>query len=434
MKRKIILAVITLMIIVGIILFSTKSDKQTFISYIIRDDIWEVLEENHISKYIEKQKETPYTNKGQISLTTNGLEELTLGLIQDFKFSFEGKNNKKENKLEQKITDDLISNSTIKFRQDDQKIGIKTELLGDKFVTIKNENLKQLAEKFGFDSSIIPNKIELGNAATIEKQSNMLKSKYLKIINKHISKEEFSKEKIDSETVMKLVLTEEKIVELSKNILKELRNDEIVLENILEEAIRKKVQDEIDAIITDLNSLDVNPNNKYIIKLYIKLNDIKKYEIIFVEGEKEISKTTIENSDSQITIKTYQDNNLLLEVNLEKQKEEKDIIYNISFKVYIEGQKTELAIKAQYKNLLELENVEEIVEAKISYEDQNQYGNLENTANEMEAKINYSNKKTFESNIEIEGLNEENAIILNTATNKEMRSIIKAIYKSLGLF
>ena len=430
MKKKITLAVITIIIIVGIILFATKSDKQTFISYIVRDDIWEVLGESYIEKYIEKQKETPYTNKGQISITTNGLEELTFGMIEDVKFSFEGKNNKKENKLEQKIIDDLVNNSTIKFRQDDQKVGIQTELLGEKFVTIKNEDLKQLVEKFGFDSSMVPDKIELGNTTGMEKQANVLTSKYLKIINNYLSKEEFSEEKIDSQKVMSLVITEEKIVELSKNILQELRNDAI----ILEEVIQKKVQDEIDAIIEDLNLLEVNPNNKYIIKLYTRWNDIKKYEIIFAEGENELSKTTIENTDNQITIKTYQNDNVLLEGSLEKQKEKKDITYTTSFKVYIEGQKTELTIKAQYKNLLQLENVEEIVEVKISYEDQNKYGNLENTANIMEANFNYSNQKNFESKIEIEGLNEENAIILNTASNKEMSSIIKAIYKSIGLF
>lgn len=433
MKKKIILAVLTLIIIVGGILFATRSNKQEFISYIIKDDIWNILDETYIEKYQEKQKEASYTNKGQFSLTTNGLKEQTLGLIQDINLSFEGKVNNSEKKSEENITIGTEKSTTIKYRQDNQKFGIQTELLGTKFVAIENENLKQLAEKFGFEAQSIPNKIEVEDTGFTEKELKTLRNKYLKILNKYITKDQFSKEKVEGQTVVELSITEQEITEIAKNILQELRNDEIILNEISEENMKTEIQNEIDAIITDLDSLEINPNNKCIIKLYVKLNDVKKYEIIFEEGDREISKTTIENTDTQITITTYQDDNLILEGNLTKRKEQKDVIYDIAIKAYIEGQKTELILKTQYKNLLELDNVEEIHEIKVSYEDQNQYGNLENTSDQMDININYSNQKKFESNIEIEGLNEENTILLNTATNEELQSIILAIYISLGL-
>ena len=433
MKKKIILAVLTLIIIVGGILFATRSNKQEFISYIIKDDIWNILDETYIEKYQEKQKEASYTNKGQFSLTTNGLKEQTLGLIQDINLSFEGKVNNSEKKSEENITIGTEKSTTIKYRQDNQKFGIQTELLGTKFVAIENENLKQLAEKFGFEAQSIPNKIEVEDTGFTEKELKTLRNKYLKILNKYITKDQFSKEKVEGQTVVELSITEQEITEIAKNILQELRNDEIILNEISEENMKTEIQNEIDAIITDLDSLEINPNNKCIIKLYVKLNDVKKYEIIFAEGDREISKTTIENTDTQITITTYQDDNLILEGNLTKRKEQKDVIYDIAIKAYIEGQKTELILKTQYKNLLELDNVEEIHEIKVSYEDQNQYGNLENTSDQMDININYSNQKKFESNIEIEGLNEENTILLNTATNEELQSIILAIYISLGL-
>ena len=433
MKKKIILAVLTLIIIVGVIFFVGRTDKQTFISYIIRDDIWEVLDESYIEKYFEKQKETPYTNKGQISITTNGLEVQTLGMIQDVNWLFEGKTNKTENKLEQEILINSEDGSTIKFRQDNQKFGILTEMLGSKFVAIENENLKALAEKFGFDSETIPNKIELGNTEISEKEVKNLASKYLKILNQHLTKDQFSKEKVEGQTVVSMTMTEQKTVEIIKDILQQMRNDDDILNNISEE-MKTQMQAEIDAILSDLEALEINPNNNFIIKLYVKANDVKKYEIIFAEGEKETIKTTIENTDNQITITTYQDDNLLLEGTLAKQKNQKDINYDISIKTYIEGQKTEFTVKTQYKNLLELDNVEETYEIKVSYEDQNQYGNLENTTDKMDVNINYSNQKSFDSNLQIEGLNEENAIVLNTATNKDLQSIIKAILKNIDLF
>lgn len=433
MKKKILLALLALVIIIGVLLLTTKSNKQIFMSYIIRDDIWEVLKEKNVETYVKKQKETPYTNKGQISVTTDGLEEKTLGMMQNINCFFEGKTNKSENKLEQEITMNTENNSSIKFRQDNQKIGIQISMLGSKFVAVENDNLKQLAEKFGFKSEIIPNKIELGNAKIIESGSKLLKSKYLKILKKHLTNNQFSKEKAEGQTVMSLSITEQKMVEIMKDILQEIRDDKDIFNGISEE-IKKQVQTEIDVIISDLDSLEINPNNKYIINLYVKSNDIKKYEIIFAEGDIEISKTTIENTDTQISITAYQDDNLLLEGSFSKRRERNDMTYDISIKAYIEGQKTEFILKWQYKNLLKLDDVEEILEIKVAYEDQNQYGNLDNTSNKMDINIDYSNKKTFTPKLEIEGINEDNAIILNTATNKDLQSIILSIYISLGLF
>ena len=290
MKKKIILALSTLIIIIGVIFFVARTDKQTFISYIAKDDIWEVLEENYIEKYFEKQKETPYTNKGQITVTTNGLEAQTLGMVQDINWLFEGKTNKLENKLEQEILINSEDDSLIKFRQDNQKIGILTEMLGSKFVAIENENLKALAEKFGFDSETIPDKIELTNTEISEKEVKNLASKYLKILNQHLTKDQFSKGKLEGQTLVSLTITEQKTIEIIKDILQQLRNDEDILNNISEET-KTQMQVEIDAILSDLNDLEINPNNKFIIRLYIKSNDINKYEIIFAEGDKEISLT-----------------------------------------------------------------------------------------------------------------------------------------------
>jgi len=411
MKKKIILAITLLIVIIGAIFFITKSTKHEFISYIISDDIWNVLEEHNIEKYTEKQSNTPYTNKGQVSITTNGLKEKTLGIIQDINWLFEGKNNKTGDILEQDILIDIENNSLIKFKKDNEKIGIQTGLLGSKFVAIENK-----IEDKEFSSNEVK---DLGN-------------KYLKIINKHITTNQFLKEKIENETVLSLSITEKEIIEITKDILKESRDDEIILRH-LEEDVKIKMQGEIDTIITEMDSLEINPNNKFIIKLYVKSNDIQKYEIVFMQQEKEISRTTIQNTENEILITTYQDDELLLEGNLSKQKEEKDIIYSFSIKVYIEGQKIEFTLNTQYKNLLELQNVEEIIDVKISYEDQNKYGNLENTSNLMEININYLNQKTFENNLEIEGLNEENTIILNKAKEEELKNIMNSIYKSLGI-
>ena len=384
----------------------------------------DVQEDSNLEKYIKKQKENPYINKGQLTVDTNGFDIYTMGMIQNINCLFEGKNNKPEKKIEQQILINSEDNSTITFRQDNQKVAIKTEMLGSKFVAIENENLKALVERFGFNSETIPNKIELKNYATVEKEMEMLKKKYLKKLNQHLTKEQFSKEEIEGQTVLTLRMTEQKTVDLLKDILQQIRNEEI----------NEQLKTEIDAILTKLSTLEINPNNNFIINLYVKSNDVKKYEIIFEEEEKQLTKTTIENTDNQIIIKTYQDTNLVLEGNLLKQIKQKDVNYDFLIKAYIEGQKTEFVVKAQYRNLLELNNVDEMYEIRISYEDQNQYGNLENTSDNMDINVNYLNKKIFDSNVEIDGVNQENSIILNSATNKELNSILKSIFKNIDLF
>ena len=75
----------------------------------------------------------------------------------------------------------------------------------------------------------------------------------------------------------------------------------------------------------------------------------------------------------------------------------------------------------QYKNIKKLDNVEEICDISASDE------------KDAEISLNYNNSKSFDENIEIEGLNSDNATILNDASDSEIQNLITTILKSIKL-
>ena len=107
MKKKILLALLIVVILLGAggayAYFSTdvfKSDKEIFLSHILKDNMFSNLQDEKLAEYIEKQENTAYTNKGEISAKVNGDDNL--GLTEDIiemlnksKITFEGKTDKK---------------------------------------------------------------------------------------------------------------------------------------------------------------------------------------------------------------------------------------------------------------------------------------------------------------------------------------------------
>ena len=73
-----------------------------------------------------------------------------------------------------------------------------------------------------------------------------------------------------------------------------------------------------------------------------------------------------------------------------------------------------------------MDNVEENYELKLSTQDYYE--------SNTDLKLNYTNVKQFNSKIEIEGINSENAITLNDATDDEIDELLITIYKNLGLY
>ena len=105
----------------------------------------------------------------------------------------------------------------ISYRQSSQLYGLQSKYIGSKYIAVENNNLKDLAEKLGIDSSEIPDKIELEQSATTleftqEEKNHELEEKSLRnqaeLINYRKRKEEETARlmKYSNESLVKEVL------------------------------------------------------------------------------------------------------------------------------------------------------------------------------------------------------------------------------------
>ena len=438
MKKKILLLVLLIVILLGAGIayayFETdvfKTEKEIFFSHLIGDKIFEDNEvQDKLSEYFNKKETTPYSNDGKATInmisddTTDGINNVTL--------DFEGKSDFTKKLVEQKLTIDLSQgfNIPVEFKMDGDTYGIQSDFIDSKYVAIKNENLKALVERFDIDATNIPDKIELENTSFSEEEINTLKEKYLTILNDNLEEELFTKEKVNSETIITLKMTEKKTEELFKIICENLKEDEIILSKLPEDS-QNEFKDSIQEALDDLENIDSSENNFIEIRMYIEKRIAKKYEMIVVEDTEATATIVIEKVDNKILVKVYDGTELLLDASLEIQKVENDAIITLTLKMEDDNTIFEANAKMQYKNLFTLENIEEIadVEVKQQVNGNDYYYTNSNT----EMSLNCQNTITFSPDLQIEGFNKENAIIINDATDEELQSLILTIYQKMGL-
>lgn len=444
MKKKILLALLIIVILLGAgvayAYFATdafRSDKEIFLSHFLKDNMFSNLQDEKLAEYIEKQKDTAYTNKGEISAIVNGddslgLTEETIEMLNKSKIAFEGKTDNSKKMSEQTITADLSQgfNIPISYKRDADVFGIQSDFLDTKYIAVRNENLKALLEKFNIDSEDVPDKIEISKEQFTQKELKTLQKKYVAVLNENLEDELFSKEKVNSQTVVTLKMSEEKCVYLLNEILETVKDDEILLSK-MSETYQENFKQQIDEIIEELKEIETSEANVVEISIYIEARNMKKLEIAMIEDDTTAIFMAIENDTNQTTMKIYEEEALIGELNILKETSGNDLSYTIQIKVNPEEENTEVSLKIQYNNLFLLDNVEENYEVKLSYEAPSVNADFSKETTELS--INYKNLKTFSPNVEIEGLNDNNAIILNDATDEEIQNLIISIYQNLGL-
>ena len=81
---------------------------------------------------------------------------------------------------------------------------------------------------------------------------------------------------------------------------------------------------------------------------------------------------------------------------------------------------------------MQLDNVQEEFNIEMKQNNSNSYY-YDDYEDESTINIKYTNQKTFLQNLELNGLDETNAVILNDATDEEIQNVFYNIYESLGL-
>ena len=442
MKKKIALTLLIVVILLGIggvyAYFATnafKTDKELFFSYMTSDWLSDLKDEN-LKEYIKKQENNAYTNKGSIALEVQddgSISDETLQMIKNNKVTFEGKTDNSKKIAEQTRTMELAQgiNIPVKVRRDGETLGIQSNLLNTKFIAVRNENLKSLLERLGADAEDVPDKIDFEESTFTESEIKELKEKYFSILDENLDEELFSKEKENDQTTIKLSMTEEKAQDVLIKIFQTTRDDETLLKKFSGVIDKDDLKQQIDDLVDELKDIEPDEKTTFEMKISVKSKKVEKIEMNIKEDENITANILIENSENKVSIKVYDEGDSILELQIEKETNGNDVTYKIDVKTDLDTEladqeKAEIHLTVQYKNLATLDNVEENYELKLSTQDYYE--------SNTDLKLNYTNVKQFSSNIEIEGINGENAITLNDATDDEIDELLITIYKNLGLY
>ena len=201
-------------------------------------------------------------------------------------------------------------------------------------------------------------------------------------------------------------MSDKKCSEILTKILETLRNDEIILSKISEMTDEQEFKDNINDAIDELKDVETSDNNALCIKLYIESKEVKKIE------------TTLIDTESNKTVG---------KIEILKEENENDLIYTIKIDAEIEEDgKISIDFKVEYKGIANLKDVEENYEIRVKATDTDD--------EDMDITLNYTNLKTFTTDIQIEGINNDNAVIINDATDEELDDLLVKIYENLGLY
>ena len=417
--RNIIIVVIILIIILaGIFAYlyfltdAFKTSKQLFMKYAAQMVEQENgFVEKNIETYYQKKEETPYENNGTFYATISGNSTETediINTVNDFSIDFSGKTDKANNKAEQNITLHYSDNVTLPmiYRHTGDFYGIQTNDVSEKYVTIENNNLKELAEKLGMDSSDIPDKIEFSQEMqTLEytpEERETVKEKYLNVLNTELKEEQFQSQKNEDGTNQyTLTLQYSEFKNLIVALLKELQNDDITLgklESFTKNGETIQVTDPIDK--NDIENL---------------ISSLEKTEAS--EGQFTIS--AIQKNSKLQNIKVESDE---LNLSINKQEAEDSLDYNIEASILQNGeQQARIFFTANFSGISTMQNVNETYEFGIE--------SLSNsdTNETMGYNYHFGNTINFVDSIEVEELTEDNSIILNDYDAEPLQNFITAL-------
>lgn len=408
--------IVLLLVVFVVLYFCTdllKSDKQLFFKYASQlvETEGEFVE-NNIEAFYNKKQQMPYENEGKFDFTVdlgNNTNE-QIDIANDFVVNFSGKtdktNNKAEQNIELKYSDDV--SWPLIYRHDGDIYGIQTDYVSSKYVAVENNNLKEFAEKVGMtDTSDVPEKIEVPENTTsfeyTEEEKQTVQEKYMTILENQFRDDQFQTEKNDDGTTRYiLTMTNEELKNLVIALLNELKTDDVTLgkiNNILSEQdlyTKNTIEaEDIDSIIESLQE-----------------GNTEEGEVQFIVAQKNSKLVSISLNQN--------DNN----IQLTKNNQEDSVNYSISVNFKFDTGLSRIGtiggtvyFSANYSGLNELNTVKENYELGIAVQDNN---------GQQVGKYTYQfeNNVNFVDSVNIDGLNEENAMILNNYEEESIQNFM----------
>lgn len=432
MKKKIPLIILAIIIITSIIaiylycctdLFKTPQEQfwssLSKASKITGDKTYsEALNE------IRNLKEKSYTLKGDAKFNISSTEEdeevqKIADAFSKIQISYDMNVVGKENKEKGILNFDFDNKQvlSVDYLRDNDLFGIKIGEVYDKYISIENKNLKQLAEKYEIDSTEIPDKIEFIDMHDLydisEEEIQHINDLIVGTLKNEIPEECYSvNENVETDILGEKAKTKEYKIELSAKQI-----DDIAIK-LLENAKRDEVI--LNLIVNKYNKVSMNTLAG---KEKIAKDDlIKEIEESIKEIQEEPSKEGVIVSNfyakdkAKIDISTSK-NNIM---NIELQKAGKETVINIG--IYFDDEtasdtKTEkIRINGKVKiNQTSNEKSNANIETQIETED-------------LKFGMNMNYEIEFSEKISIESFTAENSINLNNITTEEFEKEMEEIY------
>ena len=420
--RNVIIILLVLIIVLGGIFaylyFCTdifKTDKQLFFKYasqIVASENGFI--DNNVTNYYEKQTNTPFENNGRISInlednsSTASISSEVLDIVNGFNIEFSGATDKTNNKAEQNININYTEDVSlpITYRHDGDTYGLQTDDVSQKFVAVENNNLKEFMENLGVtDTSNIPDRIEkpqaFENLIYTEEEKETVKQKYMTVFNEQLQDEQFAKQKNEDGTYSyTLTIQNEQIRNLIVALLTELQNDDITL-------------GKINSVVTEYDLATIEPEDisSIISDLQDSVVEEGEFVITITQRDSALNSITVENGIQKLAIqKQNQDENLVYSLGMENLDEGESQI-NLNFNITLSG-------------LNEMQNVQEKYEYVVE--------SFENSESITKIAISFENTSNFVDSIDIEGLSDDNAMILNDYEPEQLQTFMGLLVQRIS--
>ena len=425
-----------------------KSEKQLFLEYLSKSvELIEDFKDEDLVKYREKQRNTPYTNNGEITVnfkpTSGNLELEELLVAQNSNITFQGSKDVKNNYFYQniKVNYSDTENLNIESFNESDVYGLRINNILKKYLAVENRNLKDWANELGLEEiENIPNKIEIETQDIFqEEQINMLKEKYLNIVTKNLSDEMFSKEETAENKIFTLKINKEKYKEIIIKLLENAKEDEMLI-NIIkgkvvnysentnsEEELIESYQSEIQSLIDALNQpeeLKTNEVDEISVSIYVENDNVSKIEIIAGTEKVSVSnKLNIDSSNKQgIELIREKNGTQMVDFKIEKIKQNDELTYELSLMLKnFEGIDFDMGLSIDFKGITTLDTVQEtcILNGGTAIAE------LYNLDEDVEIEASYTNSKQFTNDIPKEQVKEEDIMLLNGESTEKIQSIFE---------
>ena len=319
----VLLITLATLILLYIYTDSFKSNSTLFVKYMGQNvenigNLYQKIGESEYNKLLQENKYVTNTNAKVNFIENIGkTSESTQNPINQLTLEIKGQTDKTNEFNYQDIY--LLNNNEevaeVEYLQSQNAYGIKFSDLFNQYLMVNNENLKDLFRKIGYtDEQLenIPEFIDVNiDLKTIfnfsEEEKEIIREKYIEIINSNISKENFSKQKnqiikIDGNDILvngyTLTLTKEQLNNIYIKVLEIILNKINNLETIIEQYDKS----------TNLNEQFIEKINQKIAEITKNNIGTEKTNIIVYENNSKTVKTIIETPDYEINMELLSNN------------------------------------------------------------------------------------------------------------------------------